>query len=115
MMFWCLKNNSNANCFPFAVWSQLFCFCYAFFIITVVTTIDRLINKEDLRKTLFANFLEILHFSEKFFLHNLTCPVLTLSGKFLVYIMLFTLENTNNVVFLKSFLLMSPSYDVTIY
>ena len=64
---------------------------------------------------LFANFMEILHFPEKFFSHDLTCPVLTLSGKFLVYIMLFTLENTNNVDFLKSFLLMSPSYDVTIY
>ena len=64
---------------------------------------------------LFANFMEILHFPEKFFSHDLTCPVLTLSGKFLVYIMLFTVENTNNVVLLKSFLLMSPSYDVTIY
>ena len=64
---------------------------------------------------LFANFMEILHFPEKFFSHDLTCPVLTLSGKFLVYMMLFTVENTNNVVFLKSFLLMSPSYDVTIY
>ena len=63
----------------------------------------------------FANFLKILHLSEKIFSHILTCTVISLSGKFPVYMMLFTLENTNNVDFLKSFLLMSPSYDVTIY
>ena len=64
---------------------------------------------------LFANFLEKNYFAEKFFLHNLTFTVVTLSWKFPVYMMLFTLENTNNVVFLKSSLLMSPSYDVIIY
>ena len=50
---------------------------------------------------LFANFLEILHFSEKFFSHIHTYIVITLSGKFPVYTILFTLENTNNDGFLR--------------
>ena len=63
----------------------------------------------------FANFMKILHCQQKSFSHILTCTVISLSGKFPVHMMLFTLENTNNVGFLKSLLLMSPSYDVTIY
>ena len=63
---------------------------------------------------LFAYFMKIINSLAKFFSHILTCTLITLSGKFTVYIMLFTLENTNNVVLLKSFLTMSPSYDATI-
>ena len=50
---------------------------------------------------LFANFLAILHFSEKAFSHILTCTVIVLSGKFPVYMMLLTKENTNNVGYLS--------------
>ena len=58
---------------------------------------------------------EFFIFKENSFHISFTHTVISLSGKFPAYIMLFTLENPYNVVFLKSFLLMSPIYDVIIY